>query len=335
MGIIEQAAKRLEELRRAGVETPGIKDRQLEATGDAAVAARPRTPERAMQALEAAGGDVATVGPKPAAAAPRVDARVVGPDAAPQPVPARRSKEVTLDLGRLAANGFISPNAARTQLADEFRVLKRPLLANAQGRSAAPVERGNLIMITSALPGEGKTFTAINLALSMAMELDNTVLLVDADVARPAVLDRLGLQASRGLLDLLTSREVDVADVLLKTNVEKLSILPAGRPHGRATEFLASDAMDRLVGELASHYPDRILIFDAPPLLGSTESRVLATHMGQVVVVVEAERTSQAALTQALATVENCPVVMTMLNKVRRSGVGSYYGYYGGYGYGS
>jgi len=174
---------------------------------------------------------------------------------------------------------------------------------------------------------------AINLAISIAMELDTTVLLVDADVARPAIPDRLGLSHDKGLLDLLTRKDLDVADVMLRTNVDRLSILPAGTPHSRATELLASETMTLLLEEMANRYPDRILIFDAPPLLSSTESRVLATHMGQIVLVVEAERTPQASVKQALATVEQCPVVMTVLNKIERSQSGSYYGNYG-YGYG-
>ena len=113
---------------------------------------------------------------------------------------------------------------------------------------------------------------------------------------------------------------------------ERLSVLAAGTPHSRATELLASEAMERLVAELASRYPDRILVFDAPPLLSSTESRVLATHMGQILLVVEADRTPQGSVKQALATIEQCPVVMTVLNKIERSESGSYYGYYGGYG---
>src|SRR5690606_38688926 len=118
---------------------------------------------------------------------------------------------------------------------------------------------------------------------------------------------------------------LDMADVLLRTNIDKLSILQSGTPNARATELLASDAMNNLLEELSSRYSDRILIFDAPPLLPSTESRVLATHMGQVVLVVEAEKTSQHLVGQALATIESCPVVMTLLNKVPKSEVGSYY----------
>jgi len=248
---------------------------------------------------------------------------------------ARHSKLVQIDLERLAAAGYVTPSAPRSRLADEMRVIKRPLIGNAQGKSAAPIQSANLVMVTSAVPGEGKTFMAINLAISIAMELDTTVLLVDADVARPAIPDRLGLSHDKGLLDLLTRKDLDVADVMLRTNVDRLSILPAGTPHSRATELLASETMTLLLEEMANRYPDRILIFDAPPLLSSTESRVLATHMGQIVLVVEAERTPQASVKQALATVEQCPVVMTVLNKIERSQSSSYYGNYGyGYGYG-
>jgi receptor protein-tyrosine kinase len=196
------------------------------------------------------------------------------------------------------------------------------------GKSAQPVERANLIMVTSSLPEEGKTFVSINLAISLAMELDKSVLLVDADVSRPSVLSRLGLPSSEGLLDVLTHPSLQVTDVLMRTNIDKLTILPSGKASGRATELLASDAMNRLLIELATRYADRIVVFDAPPLLPSTESRVLATHMGQVVVVVEADHTPQRSLNQALAAIESCPVVLPLLNKISRSEVGSYYGYY-------
>lgn len=322
MSIIEQAAKRLEELRRSGVDLterpPSPEARMV-----------PRSAEAAIPRLMRKVGDAATA----AAGTANFEERGHEEEKTVEQTPGRRSHQVRIDLARLAAGGFVTPDAPRSQLADEFRVIKRPLLTNVQGKSAAPVARANLIMVTSSVPGEGKTFVAINLALSIAMELDRTVLLVDADVSRPSLLERLGLPPSRGLLDVLTDGALELPDVLLRTNVERLSLLPAGTAHARATELLASDAMNRLLDELATRYPDRILIFDAPPLLPSTESRVLATHMGQVVVVVEAERTPQASVTQALATIESCPVVMTMLNKVPHSRLGAYYGYYGQYGY--
>jgi receptor protein-tyrosine kinase len=326
VGLIEQAAKRLDELKRAGVDVPTIG--ATSALDERASANVVSTPERV--AAQSDGAGLFRTQLKSNAGEGGAEALVgVAPDAAP-----RRSKQVEIDLQKLATAGYVTPTAARSQLADELRVIKRPLISNAQGRSAAPIALANLIMITSSVPGEGKTFMAINLAISIAMEIDTTVLLVDADVARPAIPARLGIPQDKGLLDLLTHRDLDVSDVLFRTNIERLSVLPAGTAHSRATELLASESMNRLVEEMAGRYPDRILIFDAPPLLPSTESRVLATHMGQVVVVVEADRTAQNSVNQALATIESCPVVMTVLNKLPRSNLGSYYGYQGGYGYG-
>ena len=246
----------------------------------------------------------------------------------------RRSREVTLDLARLQSAGILTPADTTGQLAEECRLIKRPLLVNAFGDTPSPAPRRNLVMVTSSLPGEGKTFSAINLAISMAMELDYTVLLVDADVSRPSVFRQLGLPPERGLMDVLAGDVTDLSDVLLRTNIEKLSILPAGMPHQRATELLASENMNRLLKQIASRYSDRIVVFDSPPLLVTTESRVLATHMGQVVLVVESERTTHSSVKQALATIESCPIKLMMLNKSRHSGPGSYYGYGYGYGYG-
>ena len=247
------------------------------------------------------------------------------------------SRRVDLDLQALQAAGIVTPNAPRTNIADQFRVVKRPLILNAMGKGAAPVNHGNLIMVTSALAGEGKTFTSVNLAMSIAAELDHTVMLVDADVARPSVLRVLGLPQGPGLLDVLEGK-VELPSALLRTNVDKLTVLPSGTPHAKATELLASEAMSKLLDDMATRYPDRIIIFDSPPLLLTTESRVLATHMGQVVVVVQAGRTLQSAVQQALATIESCPVRMMVLNQARMDGAGAYgygYGYgYGAYGYG-
>jgi exopolysaccharide/PEP-CTERM locus tyrosine autokinase len=193
------------------------------------------------------------------------------------------------------------------------------------------IANGNLIMVTSALAGEGKSFTSINLALSIATELNNTVMLVDADVAHPSVLQMLGLPASPGLLDMLLDESKDLSGMLLKTNIDKLSILPSGIPHSRATELLASDAMTRLLADMASRYSDRIIIFDSPPLLLTTESRVLASHMGQIVMVVQAGKTLQADVQHALTTIESCPVKLMVLNQAQTIAKGGY-GY--GYGYG-
>lgn len=291
--LIEQAARRLEQLRQAGVEMPAA--------------------------------PVAAAAPKPVAAAE------------PPKKPVFTSRRVELDVQAMAQAGIIDPNSPRSEIADQYRVIKRPLIKNAMGKGASVIANGNLIMVTSALPGEGKSFTSINLAMSIATELDNTVMLVDADVARPSVMRMLGLPDGPGLLDLVLDDQMDMSSVLLKTNVDKLTILPSGTPHPRATELLASDAMVRLLEDMAARYPDRIIVFDSPPLLITTESRVLATHMGQVVLVVHAGKTLQSEVKQALATIDACPVKLLLLNRsssLFKGGYGYNYGYGGGYGYG-
>jgi protein-tyrosine kinase len=314
MSLIEQAAKRLEELKRAGAELPG---------GDASRAATETlpTPEAVVRAFEAhAHASPASRGARmntPAAHA------IVPPGAHHE-----GSRTVDLDLARLKARGYVTPDAPKSQIADEFRVLKRPIIRNAFGEAGARVKHGNLVMVTSALPGEGKTFTSVNLALSIAMEIDTTVLLVDGDVAHPTIPRLLGAPHAPGLLDLLTDDDISFADTLIRTNVDKLVILPAGSRHRRATELLASEQMASLLRELASRYPDRIIIFDSPPLLATTEARVLASYMGQIIMVVAADKTSHHSVSQALATIENCEVVLMALNKASRTDVGTYYGYY-------
>ena len=298
--LIEKAAQRLEQLRQAGADMPAV-------------------PEVTAAPVQA-----------PEAMAP------VSPAAAAKPAPVKEapktvSKSVRLDLAALAEMGFVTPNAPRAAIADQYRVIKRPLIANATGKGASVVQHGNRIMVTSAMPGEGKSFTAINLAMSIAMELDYTVLLVDADVSRPSIMKTLGLPPGPGLLDLLTNKQMEMSDTLLRTNVDKLSLLPSGTPHPRATELLASDAMTDLIEEMGHRYPDRIIIFDSPPLLLTTESRVLATHMGQIVVVVQAEKTLQSQVRHALTTIESCPIKLMVLNQVH-GGDQDAYGY--GYGYG-
>jgi receptor protein-tyrosine kinase len=243
------------------------------------------------------------------------------------------SQVQSINLARLHRMGVVSPDAEKSQIAEEFRIIKRPLIANAFGQGAARVKNGNLIMVTSSLPGEGKSFCAINLAISMAMEMDRTVLLIDADVAKPRIPEYLGIHADKGLLDVLQDKDLKLSDVLIRTDIAKLSVLPAGRTYKRATELLASAAMTRLIEDIGNRYPDRIILFDSPPLLATSESSVLATHMGQIIMVVEAERTSQDAVREALSHIQSCEVVGMLLNKTTPTpGADYYYGYYGSYG---
>ncbi|MFC0134191.1 chromosome partitioning ATPase [Massilia eurypsychrophila] len=235
---------------------------------------------------------------------------------------------VDINLARLHQMGMVTHDGGRTPAAENFRIIKRPLLRSAAAAIAAGRKNGNLIVVTNALPGEGKTFCAINLAMSIAMEKDHTVLLVDADVARPSVLKVLGLPNTAGLMDVLLSERRALADVMLKTNIAGLSILPAGRSNKHATELLASQSMSLLLDEIAGRYPDRIVVFDSPPLLLTTEATVLAGQMGQVVLVVESETTTQRAVREALRRLDQCAGVNLICNKTRAFPGDDYYGYY-------
>jgi protein-tyrosine kinase len=246
----------------------------------------------------------------------------------------RMSRPLHIDIEKLREQSVITPDGERTSNAESFRRIKRRILMDpTDSKSEKP---SNLVMVTSALPGEGKSFCTINLAISIAMEMDKTVLLVDADVAKPSITSMLGVRRDeeRGLMDVLLDRDIDLAEVLYKTDIGTLSILPAGARYARATEMLASDRMGTLLAELAERYQDRIILFDSPPLLFASEASALAQRMGQIVLVVEAGRTTERALKDALARVESCNVAGVVLNKGSASG-GSWYGSYGyGYGYG-
>lgn len=249
-------------------------------------------------------------------------------DAGPANPPGRASTAATryfaVDPNRLRALSLITPDGERTPLAENFRRIKRNLLANlAKPKPGAPP--ANLVLVTSAVAGEGKTFCAINLAISMALERDRTVLLVDADVAKPSVPRVLGLRAEGGLMDVLLNPHVGWEDAAWKTDIGGLTILPAGTPHQHATELLASDAMRGLLRELAERDPDRIVVFDSPPLLAASEAGSLAGQVGQIVVVVEAGKTSEAALKHALGRVDPGKVAGLLLNKVE--GTPLEYGY--------
>lgn len=286
-----------------------------------------------MGIIEKAAGRLAQVGAgataQAARAAPHVEAQSGVPVIPATPSADKpASKRVELDLALLHEAGMVTPDAGRSSIAEEFRAIKRTLIMQAFENQKGTSKPNNLIMVTSSLPGEGKTFCAINLAMSIAMELDHTVLLVDADVARPSILRNLGLRPEAGLMDVLLERNLDIADVMLKTNVDTLSILPAGSSHRHATELLASQIMSRLLHELATRYRDRIVIFDSPPLLMTSEARVLATQMGQIVMVVEGEKTTQNALKNSLRQLESCPNVNLIYNKAEAFRSGELYGYY-------
>jgi exopolysaccharide/PEP-CTERM locus tyrosine autokinase len=305
VSIIEKAASRIDRQRSAAA--AAVPASPVEASAAPAVVADSPVNGIAHDALHAVPVAPAVGAAAAAAAAPKAE----------HATPKYTTRRVELDLARMREMGMVTAAGGRTSLLEDFRIIKRPLLQRAFAERRPGDKPGNLIMLTSSLPGEGKTYSAINLAMSIAMELDHTVLLVDADVARPSVLRTLGLPAQRGLMDLLVDDKLDMGEVMLRTNVDTLSILPAGTSTPRATELLASSTMSNLVNEIANRYPDRIVIFDSPPLLLTSESHVLASHMGQIVVVVEAQTTTQHALKEALSQLNGLNNVNLIYNKTR------------------
>lgn len=241
--------------------------------------------------------------------------------------------QVQLDLKSLEQKGFVSLSTQRRLINEEYRVVKRKLINNAFGPLASTLHHPNLILVSSSRPGEGKTFSSINLALSIALEQDKTVLLVDADVLRPKVAKTLGVDYPLGLTDYLLSPDVKVADILLNTNVPRLKLITAGSPHHLSTELLASDRMLNLATEFANRYADRLVILDAPPLLGVNETAVLAAMCGQGVLVVEENKTRLAEIEQSVSLLPAEMAVGFLINKAHRNqGKGYGYGYYYGAG---
>ncbi|VAW53740.1 hypothetical protein MNBD_GAMMA05-1243 [hydrothermal vent metagenome] len=228
-------------------------------------------------------------------------------------------------------NMLVAGSNLGRNIQDDYRRVKRPLVSNACGKNKLMVERGNLILVTSSIPGEGKTYSSVNLALSIAQEVDNTVLLVDCDVAKQGVSRLLGVNGSRGLSDVLESDKLTLADVLMQTDVQNLRLVSAGKHNESMAELLASQRMSALVDEIASRYTDRIIIFDGPPLLPTPQTQILAGLVGQVVFVVEAGKTPQSLVSEALALIPEEQATGLLLNK--NEGIsgrgGYYYGYYG------
>jgi len=359
VSIIEKAARRIDQKRTPDSDVPhpdmiveamarnAAAKAEQAALEPAAPAVPSMTQAEMVQAAMAQSHGLQVPAPVPAAVpaampaaveVPLAAAPAAGPAAAPaalSPAPAAPSRPATrkvdLDLAHMRDLGMVTAAGGRTALVEDFRIIKRPLIKRAFADRAPGDLPGNLIMVTSSLPGEGKTYCAINLAMSIAMELDHTVLLIDADVARPSVLRTLGLPAQRGLMDILVDDSLDLSDVMLRTNVPTLAILPAGTGTPRATELLASAAMTKLVMEIALRYPDRIVIFDSPPLLLTSEARVLASHMGQIAVVVESETTTQHAVKESLSQLEGCANVNLIYNKTREfPGIEESYDYHYG-----
>jgi Mrp family chromosome partitioning ATPase len=276
------------------------------------------------------------------AALPRpevVEPEVVAPAAAaPELVPAVQPVQFKgpvspVNRQHLRDQGLIVPEGSVTALLEEFRIVKRQLLLNAghlqqQGMGHA----AQRVLICSPHPGEGKTFTAVNLALAIAAEKETEVLLVDADFAKPSVLSALGLPGGQGLMDALSDPSIDVADCVQATDIAGLWVLPAGNATTSDTEYLASSRTRQVLDRLVEGAPNRFVIFDSPPALAASPAAELAKYAGQAVVVARADRTGQGSLEDAIRLLSGCPNIQLLLNAVHFSPSGRRFGSYYGYG---
>ena len=261
-------------------------------------------------------------------------------DVSPETTPRNQTEDMAtvdketiyIDNDKLTERGFLHSGGDAHHQQEEFRHIKRKLINNAFGIASKTLKQSNLIMVSSANPNEGKTFVSINLALSIALEQDKTVLLIDADVLRPSLHRELEFENTSGLLDYLCGNLDDLSDIIYSSNLPNLKIMPAGKAHHLTNELLASQRMATLANELSARYPDRVVIFDCPPLLGVTETPVLASLMGQAVVVIEESRTRIEDIKRATSQLSDELATGFVLNKTIKSNK-DIYGYYG-YGYG-
>jgi receptor protein-tyrosine kinase len=236
-----------------------------------------------------------------------------------------------LEEKNLIIGGLLAPLDQALPVSDEFRKIKRPLLDNVVKHHGNGSDHMNVIMVSSGMPGAGKTFCSVNLAASISLERELNVLLIDADVAKPHISTAFGLADRDGLLDVLEDESRSVEEVLVRTDLNDIQVLPAGCKHTQSTELLASNRMANLIDDLATRYPDRIIIVDSPPLLMTSEAQALAQQVGQIALVVESGKTGHQELLETIETLDNDKPINVILNKSIYSQAGGYYG--GGYGY--
>ncbi len=297
-------------------------------SGGAAVA--PAAPPVAQPSTEASFSETPLSAPPVPAPLQATKAEVLDRAAAPKSSSGRFAK---IDRDLLRTGNFLNPDAPVSGLSEEFRIVKRQLLLAARGgKGYEPIEHGERILICSAHPNEGKTYCSINLALSMASEKDNRVLLVDADFAKPSILSTLGIAPSPGLMDALADSNCDAESFVIETDIEGLSVLPAGAQTNQDTEYLAASRTAQIIDDLTRHDPSRIIIFDSPPALAASPASVLALHVGQTVMVVNADSTTDSALRDALSLLSGCEHIQLLLNRAKFSPTGRKFGNYYGYG---
>ena len=235
---------------------------------------------------------------------------------------------VEIDLDRLRNVGRLPPVHAMHQTDEEMRRIKWPLLSALAGRAGAAPARNNVILVTSAEPSEGKSYTSLNLALSIVRDREMRVILVDGDVALPGLTPTLDLEGAPGLNDALDNPSMDVDEVTYRTTVEGLFFVPAGKWHEHSPELIAGSRMPQIIQDLGRRVGNGIVIVDSPPLLATNEAQAATRYVGHVLMVVRADRTEQKAVLDALALIDKSTPVSAVLNGVEASMLSKYYGHY-------
>ncbi|HEX8525996.1 AAA family ATPase [Allosphingosinicella sp.] len=307
-------------------------------TGSNALRTRPSLLERAAEIYDFSSGRLVAQPPElePVASPPPE------PEAVPVAPPVKVDRElrraappsgrrVTIDRERLRSGGFILPDAPVTGLAEELRLIKRQLLLSASGKTGIAEDKRRRILVCSAQPDEGKTFCALNLALSLSSERDLEVLLVDGDFPKPEILSLLGVEGGPGLVDALADPGADLEAFVVRTDLGGLSLLPAGRKANNVPELLASERTSEVLAALTDRNPRRIIIFDSPPALMASPASVLASHVGQALVVVRADRTTESDLKETVDLLSACDRVGLVLNGAGFAASGRRFGHYYGY----
>jgi len=270
-----------------------------------------------------------------AASSPEAGGSVAGvpPEEAVPRAPLAAADRVVINIADLRAQERLPPEGLAQRTEEEFRRIKWPLLGSIARREGSTPASNNVILVTSAVPGEGKTFTALNLALSLAREPDLEVLLVDGDVAQPTLSGSLGLTARPGLTDILADERLDPASIICPTSIERLFVAPAGARRENSPELISSARMEGLMRDLGRRVARGVVVFDSPPVLATNDAQVLSRYVGQILMVVRADVTEQRVVTEALGLLDASKPVSAVLNKVENSIISRYYSYYY-YGYG-
>lgn len=295
--------------------------------------ARVAAPSQALAATQPTPAAKPDLAPEPLAFAVPPVTPASTPEAEPAAAPAVFSaNRLEIDREHLRQNGLIVPEGSVTALLEEFRIVKRQLLVQAaELRRQKAGTKAQRVLISSPHPGEGKTYCAVNLALSIAAEKENDVLLVDADFAKPSILSALGLPGGPGLMDALMDETADVADFVIATDIPNLWVLPAGDTSTSDSEYISSSRTGKILERLTEGAPNRIVIFDSPPALAASPAAELAKLVGQVLVIVRADSTGQGALEDAVSLLSACPNIQLLLNAAQFSPSGRRFGTYYGY----